>query len=110
MREAQGDEEEVAAMYEAGTDPTIAIPVTDQYPLGDVVRKLHSLPRRDEDSDGDDDVIKGMSNDLQGLPFYAPMQRQRRRRKRRRSRRTTREMARTSATARRGRSTARIMY
>ena len=70
MREAQGGEE-VAAMYEADTGPTIAITVTDQYPLGDVVRMLHSLTRRDDDSDGDDDVIEGMSNDLEGLSSYA---------------------------------------
>ena len=59
MREAQGGEE-VAAMYEADTGPTIAITVTDQYPLGDVVRMLHSLPRLDEDS-----------ADIEGLPSYA---------------------------------------
>ena len=59
MREAQGDEE-VAAMYEADTGPTIRIPVTDHYPLDDVVRMLHSLPRLDEDS-----------ADIEGLPSYA---------------------------------------
>ena len=59
MREAQGDEE-VAAMYEADTGPTIRIPVTDHYPLDDVVRMLHSLPRLDEDS-----------ADMEGLPSYA---------------------------------------
>ena len=70
MREAQGDEE-VAVMYEADTGPTISIPVTDQYPLDDVVRMLYSLPCRDEYSDGDGDVIEGMSDDLHGLPCYA---------------------------------------
>ena len=39
MREAQGDEE-VAAMYEADTGPTIRIPVTDQCPLDGIVRML----------------------------------------------------------------------
>ena len=98
MREAQGDEE-VVVMYEADTGPTISIPVTDQYPLGDVVRMLHSLPCRDEYSDGDDDVIEGCH----------PMQRQWRRRKRRRSRRTTRETTKARETARRGRLAARNM-
>ena len=59
MREAQGDEA-VAAMYEADTGPTIRIPVTDHYPLDDIVRMLHSLPRLNADSDDDE-----------GLPSYA---------------------------------------
>ena len=50
MREAQGDEA-VAAMYEADKGPAIRIPVTDQYPLDDIVRMLHSLPRLNGDSD-----------------------------------------------------------
>ena len=47
----QNNEEVAAAMYEADTGPTTRIPVTDHYPLGGIVRMLHSLPRLNADSD-----------------------------------------------------------